>query len=85
MMNKVTLRELALRKVSEHVCNEFNLGDDFVITNFKASSQSITLHNENYEVTVKVTGEASFKLQNDILKAIEEIKEELKEEAQDEE
>lgn len=69
------LRDLALRKVSEHVCTEFNLGDDFVITNFKASSHSITLNNEDYEVTVKVKGEASFKLQNEILKAIDEIKE----------
>lgn len=71
-MNK---QQLVLNKVAEHVTETFLIGEDFMITNFKAKDKSITLTSPNYEVTVKVTGEASEILNFEIAEELEALKE----------
>lgn len=68
MMNK---QQLVLNKVAEHVTDKFNIGDDFMLTNFKAKDKSITLTSTDYEVTVKVTGQASHNLDYEINEELE--------------
>ena len=69
--NKISLREVALKVVADYVCKEFGLGDDYVITDFKAKNCSITLANQDNEVTVKLKGDTAEFIQLKISSIIE--------------
>lgn len=75
-------RQLISDKVSEHIVNQFGLGDDYVITNFKAKDLSATLTNSQYEVTVKLKGIVASDMQEEISKELYKLQQ-AKEEAEE--
>lgn len=69
-------QQVHLDKVAEHVSDQFGLNGDYRITNFKASSNLITLDSVNYEITVKCKGEASEKIHQACMEEYKRIREE---------
>lgn len=76
-------REVMLKHLSNHICDEFNLGDDFIITDIKASKYMVTLFNQEYTITVTVRGAKSIDAINQLiseeLRLIQEAQEEIEE------
>lgn len=52
------MTDLILTELKDHVMREFGLTSDYTLISFKASNMSVTLRNENHEISVKVTGMA---------------------------